>query len=589
MSNSENVAGSGPETPTDTVRQTIIESVEAPRLRDISTEDFVLFKQKLEVYERQIAEKNAESGIQVPLKTYWNSITKPVLDIFVTACWVPVESVEDITEQHLRQCVEEPAQVNPEEYNLAQIERDLKYVRMDKNTKSNSLEMQVLRLGLKYSTTLENLGYSEFIEKQPQLAVEHVIKRVTHEQLRKRMLLTIKLRKEEGFKKNYKAFMRELLKEAKQIDRHEAAKGLKARSNFSDSDDDLEHKEGPKPDCANKDRRRKKGASGSGANGKSNAGKDKPKRDRTSCLNPVCDGHHYMNECPMTSDEDKKKLVAEYHEAKKARKGAEKKRKGDKYKGNIGTFGGAEIEENSSLFSATFCTGAVEGIVPADQGSDINVIPPSLLTLMLEADASLQVIELDETLEYSNASLEAAPLRCSRKVTSNVMLRIRHGRKMMMPGMEWLVSDGDTKYAIIRREVLSAIGLDNRTLMAAACDRHDGVLNIPKLLEKAQADAQTPIEGSIHSILQSRAFEHGSTYHSTGGAEEDMLEESDVYVGLGEDPKEDLEAALDGKVEKARANGLSTSGASRLTRLFKKYKQVFDFGWENSRQPMLSL
>ncbi|PXF40026.1 hypothetical protein BWQ96_10260 [Gracilariopsis chorda] len=303
--------------------------------------------------------------------------------MFVTACWVPVESVEDITEQHLRQCVEERARVNPEEYDLAQIERDLKYVRMDKITKSNSLEMQVLRLGLKYSTTLENLGYSEFIEKQPQLAVEHVIERVTLEQLRKRMLLTIKLRKEEGFKKNYKAVMRELVKEAKQIDRHETAKGFKARSNFSDSDDDLEHKEGPKPDRANKDRRKKNGASGSGSNGKSNAGKEKPKRDRPSCLNPVCDGHHYMNECPITSDEDKKKLVAEYHEAKRARKGAEKKRKGDKYKGNIGTVDGAEIEKNSSLFSATFCTGAVEGIVLADQGSDINVIPPSFLTLML--------------------------------------------------------------------------------------------------------------------------------------------------------------------------------------------------------------
>ena len=175
-------AAAGP----DTVHQTIVELVEAPRLKGIGTEEFVQYKQIREVYECRIKEKNEESGVSVPVTTYGNSISKPVLEMFVTAQWVPVETTEEITEDQLRACVEESAHINPAEYDLGQIERDLKQVRMGHGAKHMSLEMQILKLGLNYATTLDNLGYSAFIQKQPQLGVGHVFKRVTHEQLRNR-------------------------------------------------------------------------------------------------------------------------------------------------------------------------------------------------------------------------------------------------------------------------------------------------------------------------------------------------------------------------------------------------------------------
>lgn len=71
------------------------------------------------MYERQINEKNAESAVTVPLTTYRNSISKPVLDMFLTACLVPVKSVKEITEEHLRLCAERRARVAPEENDLA--------------------------------------------------------------------------------------------------------------------------------------------------------------------------------------------------------------------------------------------------------------------------------------------------------------------------------------------------------------------------------------------------------------------------------------------------------------------------------------
>lgn len=51
MTNTEDATGAEAVVATEIVLQTIVESVEAPRFKDISTEHFVLFKQKREVYE----------------------------------------------------------------------------------------------------------------------------------------------------------------------------------------------------------------------------------------------------------------------------------------------------------------------------------------------------------------------------------------------------------------------------------------------------------------------------------------------------------------------------------------------------------
>lgn len=50
----------------------------------------------------------------------------------------------------------------------------------------------------------------------------------------------------------------------------------------------------------------------------------------------------------------------------------------------------------------------------------------------------------------------------------------------------------------------------------------------------------------------------GSTFHSQGANEMDALEDSDVYLDLGDDPPEDLDFALKGSVKQAKENGLCT-------------------------------
>lgn len=63
------------------VRQTIVKTVEAPRLEGISTADFVKFKCDREVYERRMVEKNSDPNIMVPLTSYKNSTESDILEI----------------------------------------------------------------------------------------------------------------------------------------------------------------------------------------------------------------------------------------------------------------------------------------------------------------------------------------------------------------------------------------------------------------------------------------------------------------------------------------------------------------------------
>ena len=79
-----------------TVKQTIVEKIEAALLTDIETTDFVTFREKREIYERLVEDKNKDSNVQIPLSTYRNSISKPILAMLVLANWVAATKVEEL-------------------------------------------------------------------------------------------------------------------------------------------------------------------------------------------------------------------------------------------------------------------------------------------------------------------------------------------------------------------------------------------------------------------------------------------------------------------------------------------------------------
>ena len=112
-------------------------------------------------------------------------------------------------------------------------------------------------------------------------------------------------------------------------------------------------------------------------------------------------------------------------------------------------------------------------------------------------------------------------------------------------------------------------------MLAAATERFNGSVDVPELLQK-QKRVDAALGGSIHSLLQRRNQDLGSTFHSHRGTEEDKLEDSDIYIDLGEDVPEDLDVALAARVEQACANGMSIEGAKKLADINQQHKQIFD-------------
>lgn len=85
-----------------------------------------------------------------------------------------------------------------------------------------------------------------------------------------------------------------------------------------------------------------------------------------------------------------------------------------------------------------------------------------------------------------------------------VTLNVRHATQPVIRRVTWLVSESMMEHAILGRDVLSRLGLDNRSLMAAACDRFDGDVHVGAAQE-IQLNG-----GEIASLLES--LEHSSLF-----------------------------------------------------------------------------
>lgn len=241
--------------------------------------------------------------------------------------------------------------------------------------------------------------------------------------------------------------------------------------------------------------------------------------------------------------------------------------------------GDTSTEGDSSLFSAFLCNGAVEGLVLADQGSLPNLISPSLLANILAAYPSTTVENLPQAVACSTAGSKGPDVICRRQIRVDVLLRVRHRTRFMLRRVVWMVGDEEVAYVYLDSPLLSPIGLGNQALLAAACDRHAEVVDVPELLQHLGSALETSCGtaqyASIHSITSHRSAIIGSKFHSAGGVENDFLSECNVYVELGKDDPDELTRALQGLVAEAAGNAMSSSGCNRLTALLYEHRSLF--------------
>lgn len=96
------------------------------------------------------------------------------------------------------------------------------------------------------------------------------------------------------------------------------------------------------------------------------------------------------------------------------------------------------------------------------------------------------------------------------------------------------------------------MGINNRKILQAACDKHEGIVDTGELNQENNGSTVN----NICSLLKD------AIYHSIRGAEGDGLEEQDVYIDIGEDTDEELSKEIDQRILEAKQKGHVRTGSN---------------------------
>lgn len=564
---SEAVTNEGPPETTAAVSQivpqTIVANLDAPRLEGISTTHFVSFQRARQVYEQKVDEKNKEPGTSITKISYKSSIERKYLTMMITAQWIEATKIEDITEEGLKKVVEERSKRKVDETQLRNIDCCISKVKM--NMKTAEAEDRVWNLYADYAEALEQAGYSGLTESHPHISIRHIFQRIQPVSLKNRMKDIARVRKKEKFDENdFGVYIRELAKQAKNMDQEGLLKDPRTET---DVDKEQRNENRLKARLLAKRKRLLKGKLKAAEEGKLGNEEDSEKEEQETpnpkkrklppCLHPKCDGFHYIKDCTVATENEKTELLAAFKEKAK-------QRLKDKKKGKVHRLNAEKIDCHSALFSGTFANGAVECEVLADQGSDTNLLSGKVWKLMKEAGYKSKVTHLVPPQVFN--SVTNGEIVCHIKVEADVHLRIRHGSALVLRNVVWRVSGDNADDVIIGRPLLDGLGINNENMLAAACDRHNGVIDTSEMNQELNAQKDEKICSLIEEAV----------YHSAGGTDCDGLEEEDVYIDIGDDIEDDLVKELEARVHEARDKGLSERGANRLREILFKHKPIFD-------------
>lgn len=154
-------------------------------------------------------------------------------------------------------------------------------------------------------------------------------------------------------------------------------------------------------------------------------------------------------------------------------------------------------------------------------------------------------------LAACNTDGKPAKLVCNHALTVDVELHIRYGTALTLRGLRWLVTDQPAGEPLLGRPVLEALGFNTRDTLAAAAEKHSGVVDVSTLFDdKTDFDDN----GRVSRVLE-------GVYHAEGGADDNDLDDNDGWLYLGPETPVEKETILKHKLAEARAMGISDAGA----------------------------
>lgn len=547
-----------------TARETVISCVEAPRLKGVSIRQFIEFRRLRDLYEKQVLEKRRHIKEDIIPTFLRASIEDDDLRICIAAGWIDASSIEQITEEQIRQCIDERCKRETTGEQLYLVHQSVKNVTM--NTSIAEAEDRVWSLRRDYHHALRSAGFAHIIETKPHIAINHILRKLKPPQLYRRMLDIISWRKNENFHKdNFDRFVREVAIQAEKIQAEN-----RGTQETQQRDKDPRHgdrnlrvvrknKHATTPIIGVNQQRKD--------NGHNELRGQKRKRNTFEvplCLNPVCKAkgkRHYISHCGISDENTKVTLLEEYRRAKRAK--LDNAKRGD---GNIARVLSTSSKHHSSIFKASFEKGALETELLADQGADVNFISSRQFKEIQQKKPTIHPKALLPTQIYRSVTGNPC-LICKMSVDMNVFLQIRHASSLILRNVSWKITEEEIPSPIIGRRVLESLGCDNREMLLAARERYGDNIDVANRLQQDGNEEES--EGKMAALFVD------SVFHNGGQIEDDGLDDEDMYIDLGDDSIEVIETELENQVAEALGNGLSSEGGRRLKQIIKNNMSVF--------------
>lgn len=496
--------------------------------------------------------------MDMQLASYATSIDHNVLELFIDRQYIKHDSVAEVTEADLIECINRRCERPKGAFELSDVEKAIKTVCIRMSIPG--AEPRIDSLVLDYKRALEASGYSNLPKECPKIAIKHIFDRLRSTILRGMMEDEFENQNSKGLhKKCFRYFIAELARLAEIVEKTNSRRSVSSGKKISASQKGVVSRN-PKA------RKSALEASRSEASLRTERATNAQKEPRLSVYMQSArqmasgissrNSHLSKTTTPLatTSLPNGAKSMVDHPKLK--------------HHGGMRSMGGPQVDNHTTLFSNKFHK-SLEVMVLADNCADDNLMPLDVFEKLKSINSTLKVKRLDTPLEYALAvhhpgHEEFAKVVCDRTVTADVELRIRHRTTLFFRNVEWAISKQPAQHVLIGRPLLEALGLDTKTILEAASDRHNGIVNVPDIL-LTQIEPQ---KGTLAKFIREGIYHH---QHADDG----YVSDEDIYIDLGEDMPGEVELALQKKVTEAKANNLSSEGVTELQALLREFTEIF--------------
>lgn len=194
-----------------------------------------------------------------------------------------------------------------------------------------------------------------------------------------------------------------------------------------------------------------------------------------------------------------------------------------------------------------------------------------LLAALTARGAEMQVTKLQNIRSFGLAathSSDDSPISvdCDRMAVMNTELIIRHEKSLMLRNISWYVTSQPLSEPLLGRPIMEALGINTKELLAAACDRFDGLVDVADIL-----NTDTDTDASIARIRCQWFFHSDRAI----GDNLDELDEEDSCLEFGIDSDETIQQALEKMMQQAVQVGIEKDRSDRLRGILMEYRDIF--------------